>query len=283
MFPKQKDIRGLADEIWNSTADIIKVDSWLAQKLKKYFNLNDLSICEILDELKAKIDAYIKRKISNYKERYLPPKYKFDDFLPNTLVTPPKFRKEEPSVSFLRKVYPQIRKAIKNMDWRKLEYLGKHLLEISEVSVAEVTQATKEGGIDFYGVFEYPTERVFLKSLKIRVVGQAKHSAIDAKVGEDEVRKFIKHYEEFQVKRGRAMKVLPKSFISMKTPTLGVMITNTDFKRGVKDYAEQNGIITRDGDQIIEDIIHSPKAKDWVYKDKTGKMFFDLRSFLQAF
>lgn len=282
MFPKSKDIRSLADEIWNSTAEIIEVDKWLSQKLKTNFNLDDLSICEILDELKVGIDAYIKRKISNYKKRYLPPKYKFDDFLPNILIVPTEV-KEEPCLFFLRKVSPEIRSVIEKMGWRKLEYLGKHLLEISGASVAEITQATKEGGIDFYGIFEYPTERVFLKGLKIRVVGQAKHSATGVKVGEDEVRKFIKHYEEFQAKRGRAMKVLSQWFISMKTPTLGIMITNTDFKRDVKDYAEQNGIITIDGDQIIEDIIHSPKAKDWVYEDETGKMIFDQTSFLQSF
>ena len=282
MFPKSKDIRSLADEIWNSTAEIIEVDKWLSQKLKTNFNLDDLSICEILDELKVGIDAYIKRKISNYKKRYLPPKYKFDDFLPNILIVPTEV-KEEPCLFFLRKVSPEIRSVIEKMGWRKLEYLGKHLLEISGASVAEFTQATKEGGIDFYGIFEYPTERVFLKGLKIRVVGQAKHSATGVKVGEDEVRKFIKHYEEFQAKRGRAMKVLSQWFISMKTPTLGIMITNTDFKRDVKDYAEQNGIITIDGDQIIEDIIHSPKAKDWVYEDETGKMIFDQTSFLQSF
>lgn len=282
MFPRPKDIRSLADEIWNSTTEIIEVDKWLSQKLKTNFNLDDLSICEILDELKVGIDAYIKRKISNYKKRYLPPKYKFDDFLPNTLVVFPEI-KEEPHLSFLRKVSLEIRSSIEKIGWRKLEHIGKHLLEISGASEAGITRATKEGGIDFYGLFEYPTERVLLKGLKFRVVGQAKHSACGTKVGENEARNFVKHYEEFQAKSGMAMQVLPQWFISMKTPTLGIMITNTDFKRDVKDYAEQNGIITIDGDQIIEDIIHSPKAKDWVYEDETGKMIFDQRSFLQSF
>lgn len=284
MFPKLKirEIRSLANEIWNSTADSIEVDKWLSQKLKTEFNLDDLSICEILDELKLRIDTYIKRKISNYKERYLPPKYKFDDFLPNTLVALPEL-KREPALSFLREVLPEIRITIEKMGWRKLEYLGKYLLAISEASLAEVTRTTKEGGIDFYGVFEYPTERVLLKGLKIRVIGQAKHSTTDAKVGENEVRNFMKHYEEFQAKRGRAMKVLPEYFINMKAPTLGVMITNADFTRDAKKYAKQNGIITRDCDQIIEDIIHSSKSKDWISLNETGKMIFDQKSFLQSF
>jgi len=282
MFPEPKDIRSLVDEIWNSSEDVIKLDSWLSQKLRIDFNLDNLSICEILDELKAKIDAYIERKISNHRDRYLPPKYKFDNFLPNTLVVTPELKKE-PNLSFLRKVSSQIRVAINKMNWRKLEYLGKYLLEISGASVAEVTRATKEGGIDFYGVFEYPTNRVFLKGLKIRVVGQAKHSATGAKVGKDVVALSIKHYEEFQKGNGIAKEVLPEWFINMKAPTLGVIITNTDFKRNVRNYAKQDGIITRDGDQIIEDIIHSPKAIDWVYKDGTGKMFFDQSLFLQSF
>lgn len=282
MLPKPKDIVSLAEEIWNSNANIIEVDRWLSQKLKIDFNLDDLSICEILDELKVRIDDYIKRKISNYKERYLFPKYEFDDSLPNTLVIPPEIKKKS-NIYFIRDVYPQIKKTIKNMNWRKLEYLGKHLLEISGVSVAAVTRATKEGGIDFYGVFEYPAERILLKGLKIKVVGQAKHSATDAKVGENEVRNFVKHYEEFQSQKGIAKEVLPEWFINMKAPTLGVIITNTDFKRNVRNYAKQDGIITRDGDQIIEDIIHSPKATNWVYKDETGKMFFDQGLFLQSF
>ncbi|MBA7468207.1 hypothetical protein ES707_03448 [subsurface metagenome] len=282
MFPEPKDIRSLADEIWNSSEDVIKLDRWLSQKLRTDFNLDNLSICEILDELKAKIDALIERKISNYRNRYLPPKYKFDDFLSNTLVVTPELKKE-PNLSFLRQVSSQIRVAISKMSWRKLEYLGKYLLEISGASVAEVTRATKEGGIDFYGVFEYPTNRVFLKDLKIRVVGQAKHSATNAKVGENAVRNFVKHYEEFQAKSGMATKVLPPWFINMKAPILGVMITNTDFKRNVRSYAEQNGIITREGDQIIEDIIHSPRSKNWIDKDKGGRLIFDSESFLHSF
>lgn len=283
MFLKPKDIRSLADEIWNSTADVIEVDKWLSQKLKTDFNLDNLSICDILDELKDRTDNYIKRKISNYRDRYLPPKYNFDDSLPNTLVTSPEIKEEEPYLSFLRQVYPQIRITINKMNWRKLENLGKHLLEISGASKAGVTRAVKEGGIDFYGVFEYSTERVLLKGLKIKVVGQAKHSATNAKVGENAVRNFVKHYEEFQAKSGMATKVLPPWFINMKAPILGVMITNTDFKRNVRSYAEQNGIITREGDQIIEDIIHSPRSKNWIDKDKGGRLIFDSESFLHSF
>lgn len=282
MSLQPKDIRSFAEEIWNSTADIIRLDNWLAQKLKDDFKLDNLSVCDILDEVKPRIDDYIKKKISNYKTRHLPSKYKFDDFLPNTLIVSLE-TKEEPHLSFLRKVSPEIRSSIEKMGWRKLECIGKHLLEISGASEAGVTRATKEGGVDFYGLLEYSTERVLLKGLKFRVVGQAKHSAYGAKVGENEVRNFVKHYEEFQAKSGMAMQVLPEWFINMEIPTLGVMITNAEFKRNVREYAKEYGVITRDGDQITEDIIHSPNAKDWVYEDETGKMIFDQRSFLQSF
>ena len=282
MFLKPKDIRSLADEIWNSTANIVEVDKWLSQKLKVGFNLNDLSICEILDEAKSKIDDYIKKKISNYKNRYLFPKYEFDDFLPNTLIVPSEI-KEEPHLSFLRKVFPEIRAAIDKMDWRKLECAGKHLLEINGALEAGVTRATKEGGIDFYGLFDIPTQRIFLRNSKFRVVGQTKHRSTHLKVGEEEIKKFAKDYEDFRNKRGKAIEILPDWFVKIKTPVLGAIITNSEFTRDAKSYAKRESIILRDGEQITEDLIHSRRSHEWFYIGKDGSNIFNEEVFLHSF
>lgn len=281
MSLKPRDIRSLADEIWNSTANIIEVDKWLSQKLKVGFNLNDLSICEILDEVKSRIDDYIKKKISNYKNRHLFPKYEFDDFLPNTLIVPSEI-KEEPHLSFLRKVFPEIRTAIEKIDWRKLECIGKHLLEISGALEAGVTRATKEGGIDFYGLFAIPTQRVLLRNSKIRIVGQAKHRSTNSKVGEEEIKKFAKDYEDFRNKRGKAMEILPDWFIKIEIPVFGAVITNTEFTRDAKRYAKRENIILRDGDQITEDLIHSPRLHEWFYIGKNGSKILSQEMFLQS-
>jgi hypothetical protein len=162
----------------------------------------------------------------------------------------------------------EIKSAIKNIKWRDFEYLCKHLLEVNGIE-AEVTKGSKEGGIDLYGLLRMNrfTQRVLLKDLEIRVIVQAKSRSAD-RIGEPELKLFAKQYHDFKIGRGRGQKAVPEWFNNLKSPTVAVFLTNAECTGDAYNAAKEEGIILRDGDQIVEDLVHSPGIAKWL---STGK------------
>lgn len=274
----------IASEAWNSHKDMIDLEELCEEKLKDSFpGISDLQISEILDDLLSKVKNYINKEISSCENKGTTPPYEFNDYPPNMLFSHSLKHKEDTRLAFLRKHHREIGTVMKQMNWRNFEYLCKHLLQINGVVKSFVTRGTKEGGIDFYGLLDIDKylSGILLKDLKVRIIGQAKcHSK---EVGEGWIRKFYTHLEDFLKKEGRGIKNLPKWFIEVKTPVIGIFAATSTFTKGAITYAKKKGILLREGDQITEDLIHSPKADGWFQRGENGNLIFKQELFMKSF
>lgn len=273
LSPKQ--LSKMVNEIWDSNKLTVLLNSWLEKRLKGDYS-SDLEFADDFDEIKNKLDKHIEKRILYDEKRYMH-KYKFDDSLPNTLI----LTERKPGIVFLRKFATQIKETIRTMEWSKFEHLCKHLLKIIGCKVAGVIP-TGRGG-DFYGLLEVPTEWVLLKGTNIRIFGEAKHRSPREKIGEPEIRKFKTDYEDFKSKRGRAVRNLPNEFVKLNAPSIGMIITNSEFTTDAFKYAKREGIKLINGEQIVEDLIHSPQTRNWVCQTKNGHWSFNPDAFLNSF
>lgn len=256
MNPKAIDakiIREIGNQIWNSGEPNIDLENWCESVLKKHLpNISDWEICEVSENIERKVKSHLRREISRCKEKGITPRYEFSE-VSNALYRARDIRVDE------------VKSEIKNINWRNFEYLCKHLLEINGIE-AEVMRGTKEGGIDFYGLLRMQkfTQRVLLKGLEIRIIGQARHRSVDRKVGEPEIKLFAKQYCDFKSGRGRGQKAMPKWFRKLKSPIVGTFITNAECTKGAYTAAKEEGIILKGGDEIAEDLAHSPELAKWL-------------------
>ncbi len=65
-------------------------------------------------------------------------------------------------------------------------------------------------------------------------------------------------------------------------PIVGIFMSQSQFGRVAKKYAETEGMILIDIDHIIEKIVFHPDAEDWLEGRKTGKVFNETH-FLEFF
>lgn len=272
----------IENEIISSGKAKIDIEEYCKKKLKDtYKNLSNLQIADILNNCVEKVERYFRKKIEDSKFRGVPPEYEFIVYPPHVLYRHNQLDGEN-RFSFRRKYRKKILKLIQEMKWRDFEFLCKHLLEINKITPAGVTSKVKEGGVDFYGLLQMDrfSTGVLLKDVKIRIIGQAKrYSNV---VGEEKVRNFWTHYKEFSSGEGRAIKKLPKWFTQPQAPVLGFLITTSKFSRDAKEYAKKRDIILRDGEQVVEDLIKSPRAEEW-FSYKEGKQVFDETLFMKFF
>lgn len=123
--------------------------------------------------------------------------------------------------------------------------------------------------------------------MNIRIFGQAKHRNKQT-ISEGEIRKFYTFYRDFLAEKGRAYAfVSSKSqwFVKTKGPLVPMFFTNSDFSKDAAMYADEKGIVFRDGEQIVEDIIRLSKGEPW-FSVKEGKIEFkptELKRFLDEF
>lgn len=247
-------VREIANQIWNSRELIIDLEDQCERLLRKHLpNLSNLEICEVSEDVEHKVKSHLRSKINDCREKGTTPRYEFSE-VGDVLYRARDIRVDE------------IKTTIKNIDWRSFEYLCKHILEINGIEEAEVTRGTKEGGIDFYGLLRMHkfTQGILLSGLEIRIIGQARHRSADSKVGEPEVKLFVKQYSDFKRGRGRGRKAVPDWFKNLKSPITAIFITNTEFTKDAYEAAEEEGVILKDGDQIVEDLFHSPRVNEWL-------------------
>ncbi|MBM3239540.1 restriction endonuclease [Candidatus Poribacteria bacterium] len=285
MFSRSQ-IKEIANEIWNLSDETVDLESFCERKLKEFHpGISDLEIADDIDKLASQVKRQLDNKITSFRGKGVPPNFEFDDYLPYVLCRHRSNNDNNDWVIALRKYRNDIKSSIKNMDAIAFEHLCKHVLEINGIIKSFVTRPTKEGGVDFYGLLEMCnyTQGVLLNNMKLRIIGQAKHRSGDEKVGEKEIDEIRTKYSDFQSGQGTAIKVLPDWFTKTCTPVICIVITTTDFTRGARESAERDGIILRDGDQITEDIIHSPRLNEWFHTDKDGNRIFNQQLFLRSF
>lgn len=280
------EIKKIASEIWGLSGGTVDLVEFCGRKLKELDpKISGLEIADNIDKLLSRVKCQLDNKITSFREKGIPPTFDFDDYSPYILRRYSSNSNENGWVNCIRKYRNEIKQAIKSMNAIGFEHFCKHVLEINGIIKSFVTRASKEGGVDFYGLLEMCnyTEEVFLSSVKLRILGQAKHHSGDEKVGEGEIDEIRTKYSDFQSGRGKAVSVLPSWFTSLSVPVMLMVVTNTDFTSGARQSAERDDIILRDGDQITEDIIHSPKSKEWFESGKHGNKRFSRELFLQSF
>jgi len=254
-------IREIANQIWGSRKPSIDLEDQCERLLRNHLlNISDLKICDILEGVVRKVKSQLKREITQYREKRITPRYEFSE-VGDVLYRARDIRIDE------------IKSEIKNINWRNFENLCKHVLQINGIEEAEVTRGTKEGGIDFYGLLRMRkfSQGILLSGLEIRIVGQARHHSSGTKIGEPEVKLFTKQYSDFKSGRGRGPEAVPDWFRNLKSPITGMFITNTEFTKDAYDAAEEEGIILKDGDQIAEDLLGSPRVNEWLTTQGEGQ------------
>jgi len=280
---KVKVAKIISEEIWNSTQNTIEIDKHCETKLRNtYPNLSELEITDILDEIEKRVISYIKKKIKHCEEQSIAPPYEFDDYPPNMLLRYSLKHQEEPQISFLRKHQGEILKAIKKMPWKGFENLCKHILEINGIIKSFLTPPCQEG-IDFYGLIDMDKyfPGVLLRGCKLRVIGQVKRVSI--KIHQSWIRTFKTYCDDVKNKNGRVLRKFPKWFKEIETPILGIFITTSSFEKGAIRYARKEGITIKTGEQVVEDLIKSPRRDEWFSKNKNGRLKFDEALFIKSF
>jgi len=280
----RKIAKQIADEVWESSERRTSLGEFSERKIKACCpQISELELSEVTEGVVEKAKVYLERRITLLELKGATARYQFDDCFADTLILT---SIGDPLVDMLRAREQNLRLALKRVGWKTFQYVCKHLLEINGAVKSAVTRGTKEGGVDFFGLLEIGTwtsPMVLLKGMEIRVVGQAKHTSTNAKVGDGVIKKFAKECEDFRSDSGKAAEILPSWFVENKSPVIGVVITNGEFTRDAKKYGNRERVILRDCDQIIEDLIHSPKSRDWVYREENGNISFNENSFIGSF
>jgi len=257
MNPKAIDtkiIREIANEIWSSTEPVIDLETSCETLLKKHLpDISNREICEVSEDVERKVTSHLRRQIALCREKGITPRYEFGE-VGNVLYRARLIQVDE------------IKSKIKNTNWKNFEDLCKHLLEINGVEGVGTIKRSKEGGIDFYGLLRMDKfiERILLKGLEVRIIGQARHWSANRKVGEAEIKLFAKQYYDFRSGKGRGQKAVPEWFRKLKSPIVGIFVTNAECTEGAYTAAKEEGIILKNGDQIAEDLIHTPELDKWL-------------------
>ena len=250
-------IKSIANELWDSNTKNIELEEFCAELIRKHWQkITEWQLLEILESIQHKVKLEVRKKINECREKGVQPRYLFSE-VSNTLYRVRDVKADE------------IQLKIKSIDWNNFEHLCKHILEISGIEEAGVTKSSKEGGIDFYGLLRMRdySKSILLSGLEIRIVGQAKHHSKDDKVGEEEMNAFIKQFENFRDGKGRGFKAVPAWFRRARSPITAIVITNTEFTEGAQKSARTEGVVIRDGEQIAEDLVRSPRVNEWLGTD----------------
>lgn len=283
MSPKEnpdlnKLARKVVAEILSSDENRVNIEEYCKKKLEEtYVGLSDLQIADRLEPFVEKTKIQFQRIDKDKRSRGIKPEYELVDYPPNTLL-----KYEANGLSYVRKYRKEILTAICEMNWRSFEFLCAHLLDTNKIANSGVSEGTKEGGVDFYGILKMRqfSTKVLLKDAEIRIIGQAKRYT--NKVTHKEVRVFKTHKDDLLAKTGNATKKLPSWFVDSGLPILSILMVTTKFTKGAKRFAKENGIVLIDGEQVVEDLVKSKNVREW-FSRKNGTLVFDKAAFMRFF
>jgi len=276
--------KNILKEIKSASIDKIDLEQLCYAKLKeRHPELSDFELADEIPKLLKKVTINITNWIETIKRKGVSPNYEFNTYPPNLLIRYSIKYGEDIWVSELRKHKKDITNTINKVSWHDFEKLCKYILKQKGLSQINLTAKNQEG-IDFCGLFNIggSSSLGFIPpNFKIRVIGQIKHYSSNISPGL--VRAFHTYYESVQRGDTSVIRKLPSWFIEVKSPILGIFMTTSDFTRRAIKYAEQEWIILKTGEQIIEDLITSPDAQKWFLKNKRGQFIFNQKAFKNSF
>ena len=275
--------RVIAKKLWGFPSDgIIELTSELERILKKP-GTSELELLDLVQKRLPQVKRLLQRKIQECDEKGITPNFRFSEFSENRLIGSLKSEKEEVTKHKLLH-RDDFYRFLNSLDWKMFENLCLYIMKLYNFKKCDVGKRTKDGGLDFFGFYVPHDAKVgytgFLSSMNLRIFGQAKHRN-KISVAEGEVLKFHSQYRDFLNGQGRAYSYMLSQcewFLETKGPLIPLFFTNSDFSKDAKKYADRNGIITRDGEQIVEDIIRLSKIEPW-FSIRKGKLIFRQNQF----
>jgi len=178
-----KDVFGvMLEKIDTPVADI---EELIGEALEQLYEepLSQIQQAELIEEFEGKVRAEINSHILESQRRKVLPDIEFG-FYSSKIIN---------NKANLRIASQEFFIWLKELDPRKFEFLCKKVLELLGCEQVNVTQPTKDGGVDFYGIRKiYDSNDVrfeVLKDKEVLVVGQAKHYT--SPIGIAELRQFL--------------------------------------------------------------------------------------------
>jgi len=260
--------RVIAEKLWGYSLNrVIELPEELERILEKS-STSELELLDLVQKMLPQVRRLLQRKIRECNEKGITPNFRFSDFSENRLIGCLRLESEEAIKQKLlnRDDFFQF---LNSLTWKTFENLCLYIMKLYNFKKYDVGKRTQDGGLDFFGFYiPHKAEACytgFLSSMNIRIFGQAKHRN-KSSVAEAEILTFHSQFRDFLNEHGRAYSFVQsncKWFIETKGPLIPLFFTNNKFSRDAKKYADRNGIVTRDGEQVVEDIIRLSKIEPW--------------------
>ena len=260
--------QAVAKKLWKYPPNrIIELSNEVEEILGKK-EIGELEAIDIAQKILPQIKRLLQRRIQECDEKGVTPNFRFSELSENRLIGSLRSEREEAIRSKLlhRGGFYQF---LNSLNWKTFENLCLYIMQLYNFKKYDVGKRTKDGGLDFFGFYVPNVKGArymgFLSDMNLRIFGQAKHRN-KISIGEGEILKFHSQYRDFLNEAGRAYSFVLSNcrwFLKTKGPLIPLFFTNSNFSRDAKKYADRYGIITRDGEQIVEDIIRLSKAEPW--------------------
>jgi hypothetical protein len=273
MFSKKK----FVEKLWESSQDtVIELPIELQKAIEKS-GKGELEAIDISEEVLPSVKRMIRQKIFDCENKKITPNFRFSEQSENRLIGTLKTEKKEHMKGKLQ-YRKELQEFISHLNWKTFENLCLYIMQLCKFEKYNLGKRTADGGMDFFGVYRllgYEEYRGFLTKMTFRIFGQAKHRDKNPVKGA-EVRSFHTHYLDFLIARGKAYDYVSSNcawFLEENGPLIPLFVTNGRFAKGAVDFAEKNGIILREGAQVVEDIVQLSKDETWLVF-KAGKYSF---------
>jgi len=238
--------REIAEEIWRSEQRIV-LTYFLEESLVRRNLPVQGQVAEKFDGLKKRVLTEIQKKIQSSSERRVQPRFRTTGD-PDVLI-PLVNRASE-------RIRREIVSTVGGLSTRQFECFCVQVLSVDGVDPCDVGIGKKEEGIDLYGILDIGKikESSVWHGVEVRILGQAKTSAI----GQPTVRLFHTDLNTCAKGEGRAFKLAPTWFKQSRAPVLGMMMSRKKFTGGAAKWAAREAIVTKDLEQMVEDLVRSP-------------------------
>jgi len=276
----------ITNEIWQLKPDsVIDLKQYLINYLKKE-GKNDLEALEYLVPLLKRVKIKLYNRIEESITKQITPNFRFSDYSEDIIIGCNIFiKKEDLSQKLLFR--DEIKKTINNLSWDLFENLCVYILNIYQFEKVSIGERTRDGGLDFFGYYIPKTNAEymgFMSDLNLRIFGQSKH--YDSKIGEPYLHEFHDLYIDFLNGEGRAYEYIVSKqewFFDVRGPIVPFIITNNEFTSTAIKFADRQGIVIREGIQVVEDIITLSKEEPWFIKEDGKIKYLDdeFRKFFQ--
>ena len=257
--------------IWKRN-DRIELTEVLEQFIAdKGFSLDTPEVIDTFDRLKKLVVQRLSRKISEAQSGGVRPRYTFAEFDSDYLLPLTNVAEDE--------IRGEVTVAVSSLSWRAFERVCAAVLTVHGVQ-AVTARGSKEEGIDIFGLVKLRelSSLEFWHDATVRMAGQSKKG----KITEPMVRLFARDLESVRRSRGRGYAQSPPWFQHSLAPVFGMMFTASTVARTAKAWGDSNGIMIRDGRQIVESMLHS-KEKVRGFSYHQSQLVFEKDYFIEHF